>query len=94
MPPHNNLRILCFDRLRRQRHSLQSRPANLIDGERANLRRQSSVDRRLPRRILPQPCLQHAPHNALINLSGLNTRTPHRLAHRQRTQFRPRKRLQ
>ncbi len=44
--------------------------ADLIHGKRGGGRWHAAVKRRLPRRILAQPCLQDAAHDAFVNFFG------------------------
>ena len=48
--------------------------------------------RRLPRRILPQPRLHHVAHDHFVHLLRLNARAPHRFRHHFRAELRRAKR--
>ena len=91
---HDHLGVFSLDGLRGQGHGLQARTADLVDGERGYLIRQSAVDRGLACRSLAETSLQNAAHDALVHGCRFNARPAHRLAYRKRAQPRRGKRLE
>ena len=73
----HHFRFAKLHRLRRQSHRFQSRPANFVDRHRRNARIQPAAQRRLPRRVLSQPCLHHIPHDGFVHQVRLDSRAPH-----------------
>jgi hypothetical protein len=73
MPPATTIfSIAGLDSLRSQRHSLQARSADLVDGERAGLNcGETSIDGGLAGGILTEPGLEDAAHDALVNFLEL-----------------------
>ena len=80
--------VLGLDRLRCESNGFQSRAAYLVDCHGTYLGRQSSVNRSLPRRVLPKPCADHVAHDALIDLLRIDVGALHGLAHYDRSQLR------
>src|SRR5436309_7400646 len=58
---HDALLVARADRLGAEHHGLESRPADLVDGERRNGAREACVDRRLTAGRLPDAALEHVP---------------------------------
>ena len=53
--------------LRGEHHRLQSRAADLVDGQRRHVIREAAVERRLPRRILAEPGADDVAHDAFVD---------------------------
>src|SRR6266849_35624 len=83
----HDLAVAGLDRLRAERNCLQSGAADLVDGHRPHLGRQSAIERRLPRRVLSQTGGDHVAHDALIHLLGIDLCPIHRFAHCNRTEL-------
>src|SRR3984885_1530483 len=90
----HNLRVLGLNRLRSKRYRFQSRTTHLVHCKRAHLFGETSVNCRLPRRVLSHSRLEHAAHNAFVDLRCVQPRPSYRLAHRKRPDLWRRKRLQ
>ena len=64
---HGDLDVARRDALVRQHHRLEPRAADLVDGQRGDVVGKSSVQRRLPCRILAEPGRDDVAHDALVD---------------------------
>ena len=83
---HHDLGIAQAHRLRGQHHGLQSRAADLVDGERADRVGQPGLERGLPRRRLAQAGRDDVAQDALVDLRRIQPGARDRLAHREGAQ--------
>ena len=90
----NNFRLTQKHALRRQAHRLQSRSANLVDGHGRYAHIEPAAQARLPRRILPEPRLDHIAHDDFVHRFWLDARAAHRFGNDLRAQLRGGKRRQ
>jgi hypothetical protein len=69
------------DALRGEHHRLEAGPADLVDGERADLVGEAALQRRLPRGCLAEPRGQDVAHDDFVHAAGVDARALDGLAH-------------
>jgi hypothetical protein len=79
--------VADLDSLIREHHGLQTGPADLVDRERGDVIRQAAVERRLPRRVLPEPGRDDVAYDALVDDLRIDARAAHGFGHRQRAEL-------
>jgi hypothetical protein len=84
----DHLRVAGADGLRREHHSLQTRTAHLVDGERCDAVGEAGREGGLARRVLPQPRLEHIADDHLVHTTGGHVRPFQRLGDGDRAELR------
>jgi hypothetical protein len=74
--------IAGANRLCRQHHRFEARPAHLVDCERGHMVRETTAQRCLPRRRLAQPGRHDVPHDAFVDDRWIDGGASDGLAHR------------
>jgi hypothetical protein len=78
---HDHLGIAQSHGLRGQVHRFQTGPADLVDGQRRGLGRQSGEQRGLTGGVLPESRLQHVAHDDFVDVGTWDTGPAEGLSH-------------
>ena len=85
---NRDLQVTGLDRLRGEHHGLETGATDLVDGDGRGAVGDAGEPQRLPRRVLPEPGLQHVAHQHFLDLLAGHAAARQRLAYDNATELR------